>query len=282
MPTIAAPLSSVLAQETSRAEIELKPAQWWRDNGVTLLYGRGAAAVDLTTRCVRLTNGGSLPFAKLVLATGSRPIRLNVPGADLPGVMTFRDLGDVATIESAAAQRIRAVVIGGGLLGLEAAYGLAKAGSQVTVVHLMDRLMERQLDGHAAEMLKRSVEARGITVHLNAETAEILGQHSVRAVALRDGREIEADLVVVAAGIRANADLGARGLGLETGRGIIVVRDLRATDQPNRYLRHRRMRRTSRNSATGWSSRPTNRRACWPRASQAKPPIIAAACLRPI
>jgi len=218
-------LSSVLAQETSRAEIELKPAQWWRDNGVTLLYGRGAAAVDLTTRCVRLTNGGSLPFAKLVLATGSRPIRLNVPGADLPGVMTFRDLGDVATIESAAAQRIRAVVIGGGLLGLEAAYGLAKAGSQVTVVHLMDRLMERQLDGHAAEMLKRSVEARGITVHLNAETAEILGQHSVRAVALRDGREIEADLVVVAAGIRANADL-ARGAGLETGRGIIVDDEL--------------------------------------------------------
>ena len=112
---------------------------------------------------------------KLVLATGSRPIRLHVPGMELPGVLTFRDLGDVGAIEAAAAGRAKAVVIGGGLLGLEAAYGLAKAGAQVTVVHLMDRLMERQLDAARPHMLKRAVEARGIEVHLDAETRENCG-----------------------------------------------------------------------------------------------------------
>lgn len=214
-------LSSVLAREVSHSEIELKPADWWRDNGVTLLYGHRAVDIDPSIGRVRLANGATLPFAKLVIATGSRPIRLNVPGMDLPGVLTFRDLSNVATIQAAAVRRAKAVVIGGGLLGLEAAYGLAKAGSQVGVVHLMDRLMERQLDAPAAAMLKRAVEARGITVHLNAETSEILGPRKVRAVALKDKRLLEADIVVVAAGIRANADL-AHVAGLDTGRGIIV------------------------------------------------------------
>jgi nitrite reductase (NADH) large subunit len=140
---------------------------------------------------------------------------------ELPGVMTFRDLGDVATIEAAAARRIKAVVIGGGLLGLEAAYGLAKAGSQVAVVHLMDRLMERQLDACAADMLKRAVEARGIAVLLNAETVGIRGKRRAEAVALKDGTQIEADLVVVAAGIRPNIDL-ARTADLGINRGILV------------------------------------------------------------
>ena len=120
-------LSSVLAQEVSHGEIELKPAQWWRARGVTLLYGHGATAIDADIRRVRLANGATLPFAKLVLATGSRPVRLNVPGMRLPGVMTFRDLGDVKAIAAAGAKGAKAVVIGGGLLGLEAAYGLAKS-----------------------------------------------------------------------------------------------------------------------------------------------------------
>lgn len=214
-------LSSVLAQEISRSEIELKPAQWWRDRGVTLLYGHSAIAIDTDIRRVRLANGATLPFTQLVLATGSRPIRLNVPGMDLPGVMTFRDLGDVAKIEAAAAKRIKTVVIGGGLLGLEAAYGLAKVGAQVTVVHLMDRLMERQLDTRASAMLKRAVEARGITVHLNAETTAIRGSHRADAIVLERGHEIAADLVVVAAGIRSNVDL-ARTAGLAIDRGIVV------------------------------------------------------------
>lgn len=214
-------LSSVLAQEISRAEIELKPAQWWRDRGVTLLYGHTATAIDPAIRRVRLANGATLPFTKAVLATGSRPIRLNVPGMELPGVMTFRDLGDVATIEAAAAARPKAVVIGGGLLGLEAAYGLAKAGSQVSVVHLMDRLMERQLDARASALLKRAIEARGIAVHLNAETAAIRGRQRAEAVALKSGQQIDADLVVVAAGIRPSVDL-ARTADLAIDRGIVV------------------------------------------------------------
>jgi nitrite reductase (NADH) large subunit len=214
-------LSAVLAQEVSRADIVLKPAQWWSDRGVTLLYGHSATSIDPAIRRVRLADGASLPYTKLVLATGSRPIRLSVPGMELPGVMTFRDLHDVATIEAAAARRAKAVVIGGGLLGLEAAYGLAKAGSQVTVVHLMDRLMERQLDVCAAAMLKRAVEARGITVHLNAETIGVRGRGRAEAVLLKDGRRLEADLVVVAAGIRPNIDL-ARTADLGIDRGILV------------------------------------------------------------
>jgi nitrite reductase (NADH) large subunit len=226
-------LSSVLAQEVSRGEIELRPAQWWSDRGVTLLYGYTATAIDPAIRRVRLANGATLPFAKLVLATGSRPIRLNVPGMELPGVMTFRDLADVAAIEAAATKGAKAVVIGGGLLGLEAAYGLAKAGSQVSVVHLMDRLMERQLDARASEMLKRVVELRGIAVHLNAETVGILGSTRARAVELKDGRQIDADLIVVAAGIRANVDL-ARTADLDIDRGI-VVDDRLQTSKPDIY-----------------------------------------------
>jgi nitrite reductase (NADH) large subunit len=214
-------LSSVLAKEVSHGDIELKPAKWWRDRGVTMLYGQSAVSIDADIRRVRLANGATVPFTQLVLATGSRPIRLNVPGMDLPGVMTFRDLGDVAAIEAAAGRHTKAVVIGGGLLGLEAAYGLAKAGTQVSVIHLMDRLMERQLDPHAAEMLKNAVESKGISVHLNAETAGIKGSKKAESVMLSDGREIAADLVVVAAGIRPNIDL-ARTAGLEIGRGIVV------------------------------------------------------------
>jgi len=221
-------LSSVLSKEVSRADIELKSAQWWRDHGVTLLYGEAATAIDAGIRRLKLANGATLPFTQLVLATGSRPLRLNVPGMDLSGVMTFRDLGDVASIEAAAAKHTKAVVIGGGLLGLEAAYGLAKAGAQVEVIHLMDRLMERQLDARASAMLKRAVEARGITVHLNAETAAIRGHHRAEAAALKDGREIAADLVVVAAGIRPNVDL-ARTAGVEIGRGIVVDDHMQAS-----------------------------------------------------
>ena len=236
-------LSSVLAQEASRSEIELKSARWWRDRGVTLLYGRSATAIDSAIRRVRLAGGATLPYTRLVLATGSRPIRLNVPGMELPGVMTFRDLGDVAVIEAAAAKPIKAVVIGGGLLGLEAAYGLAKARSQVTVVHLMDRLMERQLDARAAGMLQSAVEERGIAVQLNAETVRIHGRGRAQAITLKDGRQLEADLVVVAAGIRPNVDL-ARAAELEINRGVVVDDHLQ-TSRPGIYaigecVEHRR------------------------------------------
>jgi nitrite reductase [NAD(P)H] large subunit len=226
-------LSSVLAQEVDDNEIELKSAAWWQARGVTLLYGHGATAIDPAIRRVKLANGATLPFAKLVLATGSRPIRLNVPGMNLAGVLTFRDLGDVEAIRQAAAGRRRAVVIGGGLLGLEAAYGLAKAGAEVSVVHLMDRLMERQLDGRAADLLKDAGEATGVAVHLNAETVAIRGGKRAEAVVLKDGREILADLVVVAAGIRPNVELG-QSADLDINRGIVVDDTLR-TSKPDIY-----------------------------------------------
>jgi nitrite reductase (NADH) large subunit len=214
-------LSSVLAGEVKTPDIELKPARWWRDRGVTLRYGCAATAVDPVGRTITLADGKQLAFSKLVFATGSQPIRLPIPGMQLDGVFTFRDVGDVETITAAARTDTRVVVIGGGLLGLEAAHGLAKAGADVTLVHLMDRLMERQLDPSAAAMLKRAAEAMGIRVLLEAETACVAGQNRVEAVQLRDGRTIPADAVVVAVGIRPNAEL-ARGAGIEVGRGIVV------------------------------------------------------------
>ncbi|MDQ8728915.1 FAD-dependent oxidoreductase [Bradyrhizobium sp. LHD-71] len=214
-------LSSVLAGEIASKEIELQPAAWWRDRGVTLSYGRAATSVDLQSRRVVLADGRLVPFSKLVFATGSQPLRLNIPGADLPGVHTFRDSRDVDLLLTLAAARRRVVVIGGGLLGLEAAYGLAKAGSPVTLVHLMDRLMERQLDAPAAALLKRLVEEKGIDIRLNASTKAIFGGDTVRGIELADGTHIAADAVIFAAGIRPNAGL-AEAAGIAVNRGIVV------------------------------------------------------------
>jgi nitrite reductase (NADH) large subunit len=214
-------LSSVLAGEVASSDIELKPQRWWEDRGITLRYGCRANAIDTTARTITLADGNALPFSKLVLATGSLPIKPPIPGMSLPGVITFRDINDIWTMWHRAGTGDRVVVIGGGLLGLEAAYGLAKAGARVTVLHLMDRLMERQLDPMAAAMLKRAVEAKGIEVILNADTAEIGGHGIVDSVALKDGRRIEANAVVVAIGIRPSADL-ARNAGLTVNRGIVV------------------------------------------------------------
>jgi nitrite reductase (NADH) large subunit len=214
-------LSSVLAGEVASSDIELKPQRWWEDRGITLRYGCRANAIDTTARIITLADGNALPFSKLVLATGSLPIKPPLPGMSLPGVITFRDINDIWTMWHRAGTGDRVVVIGGGLLGLEAAYGLAKAGARVTVLHLMDRLMERQLDPAAAAMLKSAVEAKGIEVILNADTAEISGHGIVDGVVLKDGRRIEANAVVVAIGIRPSVDL-ARNAGLNVNRGIVV------------------------------------------------------------
>jgi nitrite reductase (NADH) large subunit len=214
-------LSSVLAGETASHDIELRPAAWWRDRGVTLKYGCVVTEIDVGRRELRIANEESIAFSKLVLATGSTPLRLDVPGADLAGVHTFRDSRDVDLLLALAAQKKRVVVVGGGLLGLEAAYGLARAGASVSLIHLMDRLMERQLDAPAAELLKSLVEGKGIRVLLNADTARLDGGTRVEGVELADGRRIDADAVIFAAGIRPNVAL-ARDAGIAVNRGIVV------------------------------------------------------------
>ena len=214
-------LSSVLAGETASQDIELRPASWWQDRGVTLKYGCVATEIDVGRRELKIANEESVLFSKLILTTGSSALRLNVPGADLAGVHTFRDSRDVDLLLTLAAQKKRVVVVGGGLLGLEAAYGLAKAGSPVTLVHLMDRLMERQLDAPAAELLKSLVERKGIEILLNANTARIHGETRVDGVELTDGRRIAADAVIFAAGIRPNIAL-AKEAGISVNRGIVV------------------------------------------------------------
>jgi len=218
-------LSSVLSGATASHEIELKPASWWRDRGVTLKYGCLATEIDVGRRELRIANEENIAFSKLVIATGSMPLRLSVPGADLAGVHTFRDSRDVDLLLALAAQRKRVVVVGGGLLGLEAAYGLARGGASVTLVHLMDRLMERQLDLPAAELLKSLVERKGIRVLLNANTARLHGENRVEAIELSDGRRIDADAVIFAAGIRPNIAL-AKDAGIPVNRGIVVDDDL--------------------------------------------------------
>ncbi|RXG92697.1 NAD(P)/FAD-dependent oxidoreductase [Bradyrhizobium vignae] len=214
-------LSSVLAGETGSHEIELRPADWWRHRGVTVRYGYRVTEIDVGRRELKIAGEESMEYSKLVLATGSTPLRLNVPGADLAGVHTFRDTRDVDLLLTLAAAKKRVVVIGGGLLGLEAAYGLAKAGAPVTLLHLMDRLMERQLDAPAADLLKMLVERKGIRILLNASTKCIHGDGHVQAVELADGSRIEADAVIFAAGIRPNVAL-AKEAGIAVNRGVVV------------------------------------------------------------
>lgn len=224
-------LSPLLAGDIDESEVELKPAQWWTQRGVTTLYGQAATGIDARAKRVTLANGASIPYAKLALATGSQPIRLPIPGADFPNVVTFRDFNDVAAMRAFARRGARAVVIGGGLLGLEAAYGLARGGASVVVVHLMDRLMERQLDAEAAELLASSLRNRGIEIALNGETHAIEGDTRARRVLLKDGRSFDVDVVVLAAGIRPNVAL-ARGAGVAVNRGV-VVDDRLATSDPD-------------------------------------------------
>jgi nitrite reductase (NADH) large subunit len=224
-------LSSVLAGETGSHEIELRPAEWWRHRGVTVRYGYRVTEIDTGRRELKIEGEESMEYSRLVLATGSTPLRLNVPGADLSGVHTFRDTRDVDLLLTLAAAKKRVVVVGGGLLGLEAAYGLAKAGAPVTLLHLMDRLMERQLDAPAADLLKTLVERKGIRILLNASTKCIHGDGHVEAVELADGSRIEADAVIFAAGIKPNVVL-AKDAGIAVNRGI-VVNDVMQTSSPD-------------------------------------------------
>jgi nitrite reductase (NADH) large subunit len=222
-------LSPVLAGEKTLAQIITHPPAWYAQQGITLHTGDAVTAIDRVAKTVTTTGGRVQPYDELLLATGSKPFVLPVPGKDLPGVVAFRDIADVNTMLDAARQYRHAVVIGGGLLGLEAANGLAKQGMQVSVVHLMDSLMERQLDKPAALLLQMSLEARGLKFLLQAATAEIVGSERVQAVRFKDGSMVAADLVVMAAGIAPNIAL-AKAAGLDCERGIVVDDALRTSD----------------------------------------------------
>lgn len=222
-------LSPVLAGEKTIGDIILNEEQWYQDNGITLYKGHTIVSIDRAKRQVHSAEGLTVNYDRLLLATGSNPFMIPVPGHTLPGVVSFRDIKDVHTMLEAAQQGQHAIVIGGGLLGLEAANGLLKQGMQVTVVHLLDSLMEQQLDKAAATLLQSSLEKRGLNFLMEAETSEILGETQVTGVRFKDGQEMPADLVVMAVGIRPNVEL-AKKTGLYCERGIIVNDTLQTYD----------------------------------------------------
>ena len=226
-------LSPVLAGEKKVDDIMLNDLQWYADNNITLHTGKKVVGVDRKHRKVIADDGTEERYDRLLLATGSNPFIIPVPGHDLEGVIGFRDIYDVNTMLDCAAKHKHAVVIGGGLLGLEAANGLMIQGMNVTVVHLMDTLMERQLDGDAGNMLKEALEEKGLQFLMATQTEAILGEDRVKGVRFKGGLEISADLVVMAAGIRPNIEL-AKKIGLHCERGIIV-NDTMQTYDPKIY-----------------------------------------------
>ena len=222
-------LSSLLAREMTVDDIQLKPLTWWPKNGITNVFGRPVTGLDRARKTITFANGVEIGYSKLVLATGSHAVKLPTPGMDLPGAITFRAMDDVDTMLNGVKPGRPAVVIGGGLLGLEAAYGLAKAGVRVTLLHIAPRLMERQLDEPAARLLRAAIEAKGCEVILGANTARVRGTARVEAVELADGRVIPADLLVCAVGVRPNIAL-AKEAGLPCNRGILVDDQMRTSD----------------------------------------------------
>ena len=216
MPYNRVALSGLLAGDVDHASL-ITPAH----GSVTYRDGVHVTTVDRPAKLVRLTDGEPIKYDRLVLATGSHAVRLRLPGAELPGVVMYRTLADVQAMLDAAAAGGHAIVIGGGLLGLEAAAGLARRGMAVTVVHAMDRLMERQLDAGGAARLQERLATQGIGTVLSATTLRVIGGDQAHGIELADGRVIEADLVVMAVGIRPASELAAEA-GLPINRGIIV------------------------------------------------------------
>ncbi len=223
-------LSPVLAGEKTVDQIMINDRDWYAERGITLHTGSPVTHIDRRQRKVIAANGVEADYDWLLLATGSNPFVIPVPGSDLEGVITFRDIKDVdIMLETARSGKKHAVVIGGGLLGLEAANGLMKQGMQVTVVHIQGFLMERQLDGVAARMLRQSLEERGMRFLMEAQTAAILGEERARSVRFKDGLEVPADLVVMAVGIRPNIEL-AKSVGIYCERGIVVNDNMQTYD----------------------------------------------------
>ncbi len=233
-------LSPVLAGEQSLDDIVLHPLHWYEDHGIHLHLGKQVVGVDRQRRRVVANDGTEASYDRLLIATGSSPFILPVPGKDLAGVITYRDIADTRHMIDAAKSHQHAVVIGGGLLGLEAANGLMSRGMDVTVVHIAAWLMERQLDGMAAQLLQRSLEARGLQFRIGAQTQALVGDADhgqggrVQAVKLTDGTELPAELVVMAAGIRPNTALAERA-GIHCNRGIVVSDTMQTVTDPRVY-----------------------------------------------
>ncbi|MCR4298004.1 MAG: nitrite reductase large subunit NirB [Gallionella sp.] len=228
-------LSPVLAGEMTIKDIMLNDVDWYAQNGITLHLNKTVTQIDRVRRKVIAADGTEADYDRLLLATGSNPVMLPVPGKELPGVIAYRDIKDTGEMIEAASHYRHAVVIGGGLLGLEAANGLKLRGMDVTVAHLMPWLMERQLDKTAAQMLQASLEAKGLKFKLEKQTAELIAGESGRVSAIRfkDGETLPADLVVMAVGIRPNTGL-AEAAGLHCDRGV-VVNDTMQTYDPRIY-----------------------------------------------
>ncbi|MBP2161240.1 MULTISPECIES: nitrite reductase large subunit NirB [Asticcacaulis] len=222
-------LSPVLAGEKTFEQIVTHSQEWYDSNGVKTHFGYWVQSIDRAMKHVVLHDGQTIAYDKLILTLGSDPIRLPLPGADLSGVVAFRDLHDVDAMQKAAEKGGEAVVIGGGLLGLEAAYGLAKRGMKATVIHLVDVLMERQLDEAAGRLLEKALLERGVNSILNAQSEAILGETHVEGLKLKDGRIIPASLLVMAVGIRPHVE-PAKAAGLTVERGIVVDDQMRTSD----------------------------------------------------
>ena len=229
-------LSPVLAGEQTVEQIILNPLSWYAENGITLHTGKTVVEINRVKRVVRADDGTEAAYDRLLLATGSNPFILPVPGKDLEGVIAYRDIKDTETMIETAKRYKHAVVIGGGLLGLEAANGLKLRGMDVTVVHIMPWLMERQLDETAGKLLQKSLQDRGLHFRIGAQTAALLGneQGRVCAVQFKDGSEIPADLVVMAAGIRPNTELAEKA-GIYCKRGIVVTDTMQTVTDPRIY-----------------------------------------------
>lgn len=223
-------LSPVLSGEKTYDDIITHDDNWYAAHGVTCRFGEPVVRIDRDSKVVEAQNG-PVPYDTLIIATGSAPFVIPVQGKALPGVISYRDLDDTNAMIEAAEKGGKAVVIGGGLLGLEAAAGLAERGMEVSVVHLMGHLMERQLDAAAGYLLRKDLERRGITIHTEASTQAILGKDRVEGVLLQEDQVLPADLVVMAVGIRPEVQLG-KDAELQVARGITVNAQLQTSD-PN-------------------------------------------------
>ncbi|WP_269632971.1 nitrite reductase large subunit NirB [Pelomonas sp. BJYL3] len=229
-------LSPVLAGEQTLDEIVLNPLSWYEEQGITLHLGKAVTEIDRRRRVVRAADGTEAAYDRLLIATGSTPFILPVPGKELDGVIAYRDIADTQAMIEAATRYRHAVVIGGGLLGLEAANGLMLRGMDVTVVHLGDWLLERQLDEQAGSLLRESLIQRGLKFRLGTQTEALIGDETGRVsqVRFKDGTVIPAQLVVMAAGIRPNTAL-AESAGLLCQRGVVVSDTLQTVTDPRIY-----------------------------------------------